>query len=109
MPCKDVLELKEAQKNNSSLIVAAEADRRIAPRRQTRYISELIIDINGTAISCMVHNISKTGAMIETSSRNLPNRLILSCEAEKIRRVAKVVWSCGALAGVQFIGSETIN
>lgn len=80
-----------------------ENDRRDRPRKPTRDLSSLRTGPADPAITCMVHNLSETGAMIETSTRDLPERFILDNPAQNIRKLCRVVWSCGGLTGLEFI------
>lgn len=86
---------------------AADDDRRIAPRKRTEDLSSIVVDIDGRKITCMVHNISKTGAMIQTSLRELPRRFILDNPKEGIRRACRVIWSEGDLTGIEFVKTDS--
>ncbi len=81
----------------------SDSDRRIAPRKPTEDLSSIVVDIDGRKITCMVHNISATGAMIQTSIRDLPRRFILDNPNEGIRRACRVVWSKDDLTGIEFL------
>lgn len=83
-----------------------EDDRRLAPRFPTRELSSLQTGPAGKTITCMVHNLSETGAMIETSIRDLPKRFILDNPNRKLRKLCRIVWSCGDLTGVEFIATS---
>lgn len=85
----------------------AEDDRRIAPRKRTEDLSSLVVDLGGRRVTCLVHNISETGAMIQTSLRELPKRFILDNPSEGIRRTCRVVWTKGDLIGIEFLKSAT--
>ena len=78
------------------------SERRTAPRKKTEDLSSIVVNVNGRIITCMVHNISETGAMIQTSTRELPQRFILDNPNEGIRRACRVIWSKGDLTGVEF-------
>lgn len=92
----------------TSLYEAAEqadimrANRRSHPREKTGELAELIVDLNGSKVACLVHNVSDGGVMIESSSGELPKRLILNYKDKNIHSPCKVVWSCGSLAGLEF-------
>ncbi len=92
----------------TSLYEAAEqadimrANRRAYPREKTGEMAELIVDLKGSRVACLVHNISDGGAMVESTSGELPKRLILNYKEKNIQSVCKVVWSCGNLAGLKF-------
>lgn len=78
-------------------------NRRAHSRKNTGELAEIIIDLKGRKVVCLVRNISEGGAMIESSVPELPKRVILNYKAQNIRKVCKVVWSTGNLAGLQFI------
>ncbi len=79
------------------------SNRRSTPRELTKELAELIVDLNGRKITCLVHNISDGGAMIESSSGYLPKRLILNYPDKDIRAVCRLAWMKGNLAGLEFI------
>lgn len=87
-------------------LIPAKDDRRDAPRIPTKDISSLETGRSGQSITCLVHNLSDTGAMIETSTRTLPKRFILDNPNRNLRKLCRIVWSCGDLTGVEFIGSN---
>ncbi len=62
----------------SSQADAMRSNRRDHPRENTGELAELIIDLTGRTIACLVHNISDGGAMVETSVNLLPKRVILN-------------------------------
>ena len=82
-------------------------DRRRSPREEARDLSSLTLNVNDRPVTCLVHNISETGAMIETSVRDLPARFILDNPTKKLRVLCRVVWSCKGLTGVEFIKMDT--
>lgn len=83
------------------------ANRRAYPRENTGELAELIVDLTGRKIICLVHNISDGGAMVESSATLLPKRLILNYDKKNIKKVCRVVWKEDNLAGLEFIASET--
>ena len=97
----------------SSLYEAAEqadimrANRRAFPRENMGELAELIVDLTGRKVVCLVHNISQGGAMVESTASILPKRLILNYENKNIRKVSLVIWKDGNLAGLKFIQNET--
>ncbi len=72
-------------------------------RFQIENLSELVLDINGRTISCMVRNISETGAMIESSSNELPNCFVLSIPEQNLRVLCRKVWEQENRIGVAFL------
>lgn len=85
-------------------------DRRTATRKPTKDLSSLKVGMKGPTITCMVHNVSETGALIETSTRELPERFILDNPDQGIRKLCRVVWSYGQLTGVEFLNpADTVQ
>lgn len=80
-------------------------ERRRARREAARDLCEIVLDRSGYAVPCMVHNLSKTGAMIETNDPNLPDRFILTNYMRGERVVCRVAWRRGNLLGVHFATS----
>lgn len=82
---------------------AAYADRRDCPREPALELADIIPDQNRYAVACMIRNISGSGAMIESASREVPDRFVLVNHVRKFRSVCRVVWRRGALMGVRFL------
>ncbi len=83
------------------------ANRRAFPRENTGELAELILDLTGRKIVCLVHNISDGGAMVESSSMPLPKRLILNYASKEIRKVCRLAWSDGNMAGLEFVTNQS--
>jgi len=77
-------------------------NRRGSPRIPARDLCEILTDGLRYAMSCMAHNISDTGALLETSLSGVPDRFILVNHAKNTRTVCQVVWRCGRMVGVRF-------
>jgi len=78
-------------------------ERRSTARIQVDDLCEMIMELGQTKKTCLVHNLSSHGAMIEISVGQVPERFILhSCE-RSFRVACRVVWHCGGLAGVEFL------
>lgn len=82
---------------------AMQANRRTYPRENTADLAELIIDLTGRKIVCLVHNISEGGAMVESSASVLPKRLILNYNIKNIRKACRVKWIKDNMAGLEFV------
>ena len=80
-----------------------QVERREAPRTPTNELSEMVIDIGGETRTCLVHNISETGAMIETSMQNLPRRFVLMRPSPQKPKLCRIVWQSTSFAGVEFL------
>lgn len=96
------LSLYAALENADSM----QANRRAFPRETTVDLAELIIDLTGRKIVCLVHNVSEGGAMVETSASLLPKRLILNYESKDLRKSCHVKWIKGNMAGLEFVNAK---
>ena len=83
------------------------SEKRLSARKPTQDLSNLKLGVHGQSVTCMVHNISETGALLETSIRDLPDRFILENPNENLRKLCRIVWSCGELTGVEFVNSSS--
>ena len=77
------------------------ADRRIAPRIRTLKGAK-ILWANGVPVSCVVRNISETGASLETHAPVLRNTFDLIFDLDHSRRTCRVVWRKEPRLGVKF-------
>lgn len=78
-------------------------DRRDSPRIPALDLADIVTDGARHAITCMVRNLSGTGALIEAGTRDVPERFVLVNHVRKFRSVCRVVWRSGAMVGVRFI------
>ncbi len=78
-------------------------NRRLSPREETAELAELVVDLTGRRITCIVHNISEGGAMVEACANPLPERTTLICKNWDINKSCRVVWSDGKLSGLEFV------
>ena len=79
----------------------ASADKRRAPRRDVRHAAR--ISFARKSVTCMVRNVSATGASIE--ARNLvaiPDRFRMRIEMESAERQCAVVWRKPTRIGIEF-------
>ncbi|MEZ5872738.1 MAG: PilZ domain-containing protein [Nitratireductor sp.] len=77
-------------------------EKRRFARIPARDISEIFLPGSRVPLTCMVHNLSEHGAMLETSEPNLPDRFILTNHARRNRMVCEVAWRSGTRLGVRF-------
>lgn len=82
------------------------SNRRNYPRENMADLAELIVDLTGRKIICLVHNISDGGAMVESSATLLPKRLILNCKKKNIHKACRVKWTKGNMAGLEFVAVD---
>ena len=79
------------------------SDRRAAPRIAARELSEITMDTREIPVTCLIHNISRTGALIEAASKDINDRFILTNHARKNRVICRVAWRNGNMMGVHFL------
>lgn len=79
-------------------------DERRERRREAAYdISEITFPGSRLPVTCMVHNYSGCGALLEAAATELPARFILANHARRERAVCQVVWRKGPQMGVRFL------
>lgn len=80
-----------------------ESERRRSRRFRIENLSELVLDVNGRTITCVIHDISETGALLETSTGNLPNCFVLNAPDQSLRVLCRKVRTWNNLTGVEFL------
>lgn len=71
--------------------------------RRTRVLKAGSISFGGAAISCMVRNISATGALLEVESPiGIPERFILLVPSDRLFRPCRTIWKSERRLGVRF-------
>lgn len=83
--------------------LASWSNRRGAAREPARDLCEIVTQGSAYAMPCLAHNISATGALLETGLSGLPDRFILVNHTKKTRTLCSVRWRCGRMAGVLFV------
>jgi hypothetical protein len=78
------------------------ANRRATPREPAHDLCEIVTHASALATACLAHNLSSTGALLETGASGIPDRFVLVNHTKKTRTVCHVVWRCGRMAGVRF-------
>ena len=76
-------------------------DRRSSPRFK-RLKGARIVWPTGTAVTCVVRNLSETGAKIEVHSP-VPGTFDLLFDGDQLRRSCQVVWRREGQIGVRFL------
>jgi hypothetical protein len=77
-------------------------EHRNAPRQ--RVLKAATIEFGGGAISCVVRNMSNTGAALEvTSPVGIPERFTLVVPQDRIARPCRVMWRKEKRIGVAFV------
>lgn len=81
-------------------------ERRKAPRRVINRMAEFQAGMGSLPRTCMVTNMSDTGARLFTEIIDVPERFTLSVTGEGVvyRHECRLVWRLGGELGVEFIG-----
>lgn len=70
---------------------------------RTRILKAGSISFGGAAISCMVRNISATGALLEVESPlGIPERFLLVVPTDQLSRPCRTIWKSERRLGVRF-------
>ena len=70
---------------------------------RTRVLKTGSISFGGAAISCMVRNISATGALLEVESPlGIPERFLLVVPTDQLSWPCRVIWKSERRLGVRF-------
>lgn len=70
---------------------------------RTRVLKAGSISFGGAAISCMVRNISATGALLEVESPlGIPERFVLVVPSDQLSRPCRTIWKSERRLGVRF-------
>lgn len=77
------------------------SDRRSSPRTKTLKGAQLVWP-TGSAVKCIVRNLSEAGAKIEVHSP-VPGTFDLVFDSDRLRRSCRVVWRKEPMMGVRFI------
>ena len=80
-----------------------QVNRRSFEREDQYELAELVIDLKGRKVACLIHNLSAGGAMVETTMTTLPKHFILNYPAKDIRRTCRVIWVDSNLVGLEFV------
>jgi len=80
-------------------------ERRKAPRRVINRMAEFQGSMGSLPRTCMVTNISDTGARLFTEIIDIPERFTLSVSGEGVvyRHECRLVWRLGGELGVEFV------
>ncbi len=88
---------------NHKLEVPPIADRRPKARRKALLGGVLVWEGGSQTTPCVIRNISLTGALVSTPSRELPKELHLINVRGQCAHRAEVVWVMKAQAGLRFL------
>ncbi len=88
-----------AKKND--LLFNSDSETRSSPRYPANDLAQILFD--NQSLGCLIHNISKNGAMIETSTSQVPDRFILVNYVTKMRMACEIKWQRNLHFGVRFV------
>jgi len=77
-------------------------DRRLSPRIKTLKGAQILWP-TGSAVKCIIRNLSETGAKLEVHSHLVPGTFDLVFDRDRSRRSCRVVWRKEPMMGVRFI------
>lgn len=78
-------------------------EKRLHPRAQALDLSEIFLVSSNQAFACMVQDISETGAKLQVSCGDLPDKFALVNHIKRTRTLCKTIWRKNSLIGVRFI------
>ena len=84
-------------------MTAPENDKRAAARLRTIKGARLVLPGSAAAYSCIMRNLSDTGAMVELPSTvGVPHNVVLETTDGGIRRDCEVIWRTETRLGLKF-------
>ncbi|WP_137387931.1 PilZ domain-containing protein [Rhodoligotrophos defluvii] len=87
--------------NKSHLTVPSVPERRATPRRRTLFSGKIIFNQHSSVLSCVVRNLSKSGACLEVDSQlGIPDQFELLVEGAGIRAEYRVIWRRAKRIGI---------
>ena len=86
-------------------------ERRNAPRRVINRMAEFQAGMGSLPRTCMVTDISDTGARLFTEIIDVPERFTLSISGEGVvyRHECRMVWRLGGELGVEFVERPAVS
>jgi hypothetical protein len=77
--------------------------------RRRRVFKAAIIEFPGRAFSCVVRDLSDTGALLEIPSQTgIPHEFSLSIPTAELQRPCRAVWRSAKGIGIAFASGETV-
>lgn len=78
--------------------------------RRRRVYKAAMIESPGGAFSCVVRDLSDTGAHLEVPSQiGIPHEFTLSIPTAELRRECRTVWRSARRIGIAFASAETMQ
>ena len=75
----------------------------ISREYRKRLLKTATMEFDGTAIECIVRNLSESGAALQVnSSLGIPHEFKLTIHSEKLHRSCHVIWRQGKKIGIGF-------
>lgn len=100
---KPVTGKKQARTDADPIDLAHIDERRGAMRRPTFKAGEILLE-DGSALDCIIRNISESGCLIKIDNANaLPDDVQIRVDIDKPARRAEIVWRSTRLAGAMFV------
>lgn len=76
--------------------------------RRTRVLKDGKISFGGGLISCVVRNVSETGAQLAVESPvSIPTEFVLVIPSDGVSRRARAIWWSGGRIGVRFVADAS--
>lgn len=77
-------------------------EQRRAQREETRQAGRIVL-ANGSGMTCMIRNLSSTGACLQVDSHfGIPRDIFLWIVGEDVKRPCRIVWRSNHQLGVLF-------
>lgn len=84
-------------------------DARKNQRKGLHYTGQIVVDESaelGSAVNCLVENVSEGGARLTVKTEQIPDKFDLML-APAVRRQCVVIWRSSQYLGVRFVHSES--
>jgi len=77
--------------------------------RRRRVFKAALIQFPGGAFSCVVRDLSESGALLEVPSQlGIPHEFSLSIPTAELQRPCRAVWRSAKGIGIAFVSEETV-
>jgi hypothetical protein len=104
-----VAELSATSFNNFSSMPRNLAVMETRKVRRRRVFKAALIQLPGGAVSCVVRDLSETGALLEVPSQlGIPHEFSLRIPTAELDRPCRAVWRSAKGIGIAFVSEETV-
>ncbi len=94
---------RQARRKTDPIDLVNLEERRRSVRAPTFKAGEIILE-DGTALDCVVRNVSDSGCLIKIENANaLPEEILVKIDLGKCARRATIIWRATSLAGAMFL------